>query len=109
MRRGVGAGAGVLAVMALGGCSGAGSGPAIGVCPQGRSFALSLVSDKGGQATPEDAASRARVPGFALPRSGWQIVSTNRASVSLRSDGYQVHAVQGPDKTWQVDSGGRCR
>ena len=108
MRCRVGAGVGLLGLMILAGCSTAGSGHVLAMCSQGRSFELSLASDIGGQATPEDAASRARVPGFALPKSGWQIVSPMGASVSLRSGGYQVHAIQGPDKTWQVDSGGHC-
>jgi hypothetical protein len=109
MRRVAGAWAIVLASTILVGCSTAGPRHALGPCRQGRSFELDLRSGTGGQPTPEDAAAHARVPGFALPKSGWQVVSREGGEASLRSDGYQVHVVEGPDKTWQVDSGGRCR
>ena len=109
MRRVAGAWAIVLASTILAGCSTSGPMHALGPCRQGRSFELDLRSGTGGQATPDAAAAHARVPGFALPKGGWQVVSTKGAEASLRSDGYQVHAVEGPDKTWQVDSGGRCR
>jgi hypothetical protein len=76
-------------------------------------FELSLVSSVGGQPSPVAAtewdATHHAIPGFRLPTSGWQVVSRDSGGDNVRSDGYQVHAVQGPDGSWQVDSGFRLR
>jgi hypothetical protein len=79
----------------------------------GSHFELDLISSTGGRPTPVAAAewdaSHHVVPGFALPTSGWYVVHRGPASASVRSGSYQVQAVQGPDGTWQVDSGYDCR
>ena len=77
-----------------------------------KGFELALASPYGGRPTPASAAtwsaSHHSVPGFALPTSGWHAVRGKTSGVNLRSDGFQIHVVQGPDGTWQVDSGYRC-
>lgn len=72
---------------------------------------MSLVSDRGGQSTPVAAATWFVVHGGAvgdLPRSGWHQDGQDSAGVIVRSQGSTLHAVQGPDLTWQIDSGTRC-
>jgi hypothetical protein len=79
-------------------------------------FKLSLVSDRNGQASPVAAAQWCVVHGgiAGLPQSGWREVDTSDASASslvsatLASGSSLLHTVQGPDKTWQVDSGQPC-
>jgi hypothetical protein len=46
------------------------------------------------------------VPG--IPQQGWQQGGADDAGASVRSGDVRLHAVRGPDGTWQVDSGGRC-
>jgi len=79
-------------------------------CRSGSGFALSLVSDTGGQPTPILAAiwfgRHGGVPG--IPTGGWRQVSHNGASAVVKSGDVTLHVVQGPDRTWQVDSGERC-
>jgi len=83
---------------------------AIATCGSGSGFALSLVSDRGGQPTPVRAAQwfahHGGVPG--IPDQGWREISHDDASALLASGSVRVHVIQGPDRTWQVDSGERC-
>ena len=73
-------------------------------------FSLSLVSDRGGQSSPVAAAEwfsqHGVVPG--VPQSGWQEEGEDESGVSVGSGDVTVHVVQGPDQTWQVDSGSTC-
>jgi hypothetical protein len=70
-------------------------------------FALSLASDRGGQSSPVNAAAwfaeHGAVPG--IPDVGWREVRTGKAEGTVESGGVQLHVLQGPDQTWQVDSG----
>lgn len=70
-------------------------------------FALSLVSDRGGQSSPINAAvwfaQHGSVQG--IPEIGWQEVRTGNAEATVQSEGVQLHVIEGPDQTWQVDSG----
>jgi hypothetical protein len=70
-------------------------------------FALSLASDRGGQSSPIKAAAWFAQHGSVqgIPKSGWKEVSTGKAEASVQSGGVHLHVVQGPDQTWQVDSG----
>jgi hypothetical protein len=86
--------------------------PALG-CPGGTSigFELDLVSSSGGSPTPIKAAvafATRGLPGWALPKSGWVEVAHGSADAVVESDGYQVHVTEGPDGSWQVDSGTYC-
>jgi hypothetical protein len=73
-------------------------------------FALSLASDRGGQSSPVKAAvwfaRHGAVPG--IPDAGWKEVSTGKAEATVQSGGVQLHVLEGPDQTWQVDSGQYC-
>jgi hypothetical protein len=73
-------------------------------------FALSLVSDRNGQPTPLDAARWFGLHGgiSGVPRSGWHQVSSAGREAELASGSSTLHAIQGPDKTWQIDSGKPC-
>lgn len=77
-----------------------------------RHFSLSLVTDRGGAGTATEAAKlfikRNSVPGFGGPPGAWAVTGRDRTGVTLRSGPVQLHAVQGPDRTWQIDSGQRC-
>lgn len=79
-------------------------------CQGGSGFALSLVSDRGGQPTPVKAAywfaSHGGVP--AIPATGWRRVSRGGTSALVKSGNVTLHVIEGPDRTWQVDSGERC-
>ena len=79
-------------------------------CASGSAFALSLVSDRGGQPTPVSAAAWfARHGGVAgIPARGWRQASRQGRDATVRSGPVTLHAVQGPDRTWQVDSGSWC-
>jgi hypothetical protein len=70
-------------------------------------FALSLASDTGGQSSPVDAAKWFAVHGGVdgVPRSGWQESGRDATGATVTTGGATVHAVQGPDGTWQIDSG----
>jgi hypothetical protein len=76
----------------------------------GSGFALSLVSDRGGQPTPVRAAEWfARHGGVSgIPAGGWREIRREGSGAVVASGPVTVHAVQGPDRTWQVDSGERC-
>jgi len=80
------------------------------VCAGGTGFALSLVSDRGGQPTPVLAAQwlalHGGVPG--IPHTGWREISRHDGGALVASGPVTLHAIQGPDRTWQVDSGERC-
>jgi hypothetical protein len=84
--------------------------PAAVVCANRAGFALSLVSDRGGRAKPAAAAVWfARHGGVAgVPHEGWRQVGRARHSATVASGSYTLHAIQGPDRTWQVDSGSHC-
>jgi hypothetical protein len=79
-------------------------------CHSGSGFALSLVSDRGGQPTPVKAAiwfaRHGGVP--AIPPAGWQQMSRTGSYATVKSGAVTLHVLQGPDRTWQVDSGERC-
>ena len=79
-------------------------------CTSGSAFALSLVSDRGGQPTPVAAAAwLARHGGVAgVPARGWRQASRQGRDATVRSGPVTLHAVQGPGRTWQVDSGSWC-
>jgi hypothetical protein len=79
-------------------------------CVRGSGFALSLVSDRGGQPTPVRAAKWfARHGGVSgIPVAGWREVGREGSSARVASGPVTVHVVQGTDRTWQVDSGQRC-
>ena len=88
----------------------ASSAPAASHCAPGTGFALSLVSNRHGQRTPLAAAiwfsAHGGVP--AIPRNGWRVTSRSDVGATVESGSVIVHVIQGPDKTWQVDSGERC-
>jgi hypothetical protein len=79
-----------------------------GSCSRG--FELSLASDRGGQATPVAAANWFAAHGGVaeLPQAGWTPVDSSGGQATLSSGRSTVHVVQGPDQTWQVDSGHNC-
>jgi hypothetical protein len=70
-------------------------------------FALSLASDRGGQSSPIEAAvwfaQHGSVQG--VPKAGWKEVSTGNGEATVQSEGVQLHVLEGPVQTWQVDSG----
>jgi len=79
-------------------------------CASGSAFALSLVSNRGGQPTPVAAAAWfARHTSVAgVPDRGWREASHHSRGATVRSGPVTLHVVQGPDRTWQVDSGSWC-
>jgi hypothetical protein len=79
-------------------------------CANGSAFALSLVSDRGGQPTPVAAAAWfARHGGVVgVPARGWREVGRHGRGATVQSGPLVLHVVQGPDRTWQVDSGNWC-
>lgn len=68
------------------------------------------MSDRGGRPSPVQASEWfARHGGVAdVPRSGWHVDGSDEIGVFTRSGSARLHVVQGPDKTWQVDSGTHC-
>jgi hypothetical protein len=84
--------------------------PASSACSSGSAFALSLVSDRGGQPTPVAAAAWfARRGGVAgVPAQGWREAGRHGRGATVRSGPVTLHVTQGPDRTWQVDSGSWC-
>jgi hypothetical protein len=76
----------------------------------GSGFAVSLVSNRGGQPTPVSASQWfAEHEGvWAVPTSGWREAGSDDQGVFTESGGVRLHVIQGPDKTWQVDSGEKC-
>jgi hypothetical protein len=81
--------------------------PSSSPSPTCSAFALSLASDRGGQSSPVKAAvwfaQHGAVPG--IPDTGWNEVSVGKAESTVQSGGVQLHVLEGPDQTWQVDSG----
>lgn len=75
--------------------------------PACSAFGLSLVSDRGGQSSPVTAADwfaqHGSVPG--IPKIGWKEVRAGNAEATVQSEGVRLHVLEGPDQTWQVDSG----
>jgi hypothetical protein len=79
-------------------------------CASGSAFALSLVSDRGGQPTPVEAAAWfARHGGVVgVPARGWREAGRHGGGATVQSGPVVLHVVQGSDRTWQVDSGNWC-
>jgi hypothetical protein len=79
-------------------------------CANGSAFVLSLASDRGDQPTPVAAAAWfARHGGVAgVPARGWREVGRHGRGATVQSGPVVLHVVQGPDRTWQVDSGNWC-
>jgi hypothetical protein len=75
--------------------------------PASSAFALSLASDRGGQSSPVNAALWFAEHGSVqrIPKTGWKEISTGNAEATVQSGGVQLHVLEGPDQTWQVDSG----
>ena len=100
----------LLAVSACGSSSTLSRPAASPSCAAQSGFELSLVSDRGGQPTPIAAASwfarHGGVPG--IPEAGWTETGRNGSGATVRSGPVTLHVLQGPDRTWQVDSGSRC-
>ena len=100
MLRPVGAAAVTAALLSAAGCASASC----------AGFSLSLA-DHGGQPTPVAAAEwfAAHSKTIAtVPRSGWKESGHDDNGVVLRSGGATLHAFQGSDQTWLVDSGRSC-
>ncbi|PPK90880.1 hypothetical protein CLV92_12110 [Kineococcus xinjiangensis] len=84
---------------------------AIGSAPRSETscsdFAVSLVSDRGGKPSPVEAAEhlvrhRSVVSGLT---GAWEEIERSDAAASVRQGRTVLHVVQGPEGTWQVDSG----
>jgi hypothetical protein len=73
-------------------------------------FALDLASNRGGQASPTAAAEWFAAHGHVagVPLHGWHEVGRGNAEASVRSGNFVLHAFQGSDQTWQIDSGQDC-
>lgn len=110
-------GSGLLLCLLAAAACGSAAAPAPAAAPAARSsctsesgFALSLVSDRGGQRSPVAAAvwfsRHGGMPG--IPEGGWREVSRVGRGVTVRSGMVTLHVIQGPDRTWQADSGRRC-
>jgi hypothetical protein len=84
--------------------------PSPSPAPDCGGFALSLVSDRGGRPSPVAAAEwfaeHGGVPG--VPQSGWQEDGQDESGAEVSSGEVTLHAIQGPDESWQVDSGSTC-
>jgi preprotein translocase subunit SecD len=78
--------------------------------PCSTSFELSLVSDRNGQPTPEKAAAWFASHGGIgnVPGRGWHVTSSSAGTATVQSGNSTLHVIQGPDRTWQVDSGHNC-
>lgn len=76
-------------------------------CSTCSDFALSAVSDTGGQSSPVAAAKWFAVHGGVadVPRAGWQETGRDQNGATVKSGGQTLHTMQGPDGTWQVDAG----
>jgi hypothetical protein len=84
--------------------------PSRTACANRSGFALSLATDRGGQANPVAAATRLAKDGHipAIPPSGWRLTDKNQDGATVASGQTVLHAIQGSDGTWQVDSGYSC-
>lgn len=74
-------------------------------------FAASLASETGGAASPVEAAEAFVRTGsiWSSPMTGWSLVEREGAAATVSSSDSHLHVIQGPDATWQVDSGYRCQ
>lgn len=90
---------------------GASSSPTCGPDSRTSGFALSLVSDTGGAASPVEAARDFVLGGsvWSSPTTGWTATDRGEDGATVSSGDSYLHVFQGPDMTWQVDSGYRCR
>jgi hypothetical protein len=79
-------------------------------CAKGSGFELSLASDQDGQAGPVAAARWfAQHGGVAgIPAHGWRVTSRSAHAAVVTSGPLVLHAQQGSDGTWQIDSGYHC-
>ena len=81
-------------------------------CPSSRTdgFAVSLVSETGGAASPQAAAEAFVRTGsvWSGPTTGWTVTEQDGTTATVSADGSHLHVLQGPDASWQVDSGYRC-
>jgi hypothetical protein len=79
-------------------------------CAKSSGFQLSLASDRGGRAGPVAAAlwfaQHGGVGG--VPAHGWRVTSRRAHAAVVTSGSLVLHAQQGSDRTWQIDSGYRC-
>jgi hypothetical protein len=81
-------------------------------CAAGSGFGLSLAAGVRGRPTPVAAAVwfARHGGGFAgMPAQGWREVSRTGRGATVSSGPVTLHVFQGPDRTWRVDSGYRCR
>ena len=77
-------------------------------CSSRSGFELSLVSDRGGQRSPVLASEWFATHDqtvATVPRIGWHEDGTDTTGTFTRSGQVRLHVIEGPDKTWQVDSG----
>lgn len=84
-----------------------------GKCASGGGFALSLVKDSGGSATPEAAAvwfeEHGGVPGYGTAGTQWTRQPDDQGVKLTSTDGsVWLHVWKLTDDTWAVDAGGRC-
>jgi hypothetical protein len=86
------------------------AGAAAQPCAKSSGFELSLASDRGGQPGPVAAAVWfAQHGGVAdVPVHGWRVTSRSAHAAVVTSGSLVLHAQQGSDGTWQIDSGYRC-
>ena len=76
--------------------------------PCGQDFALSLAKDSGGETSPITAAEWFAVHGGVwsdVPTTGWHLVGSPGPTTDVRSGSMTLQVLQGPDGTWQVESG----
>ena len=79
-------------------------------CSTYAGFALSLGSDRGGQASPMEAGRWFAVHGGVakMPSGEWSEANRNGQGATIYSGKTILHVLRGPDGTWKVDSGRRC-
>ncbi|MEO6502451.1 MAG: hypothetical protein ABIQ09_11130 [Jatrophihabitantaceae bacterium] len=81
-------------------------------CQHGSAFALSLVSDYHGWASPVEAAqqfARQSDPsGYGTPSTVWTPSAPDQSGVTLIATDLMLHAVRLPNGRWAIDSGERC-
>jgi hypothetical protein len=76
--------------------------------PCGQGFALSLANGSGGETSPITAAEWFAVHGGVwsdVPTAGWHVVGSPGPTTDVRSGSMTLQVLQGPDGTWQVESG----
>lgn len=81
-------------------------------CPDGSGFALAMVSDYYGWATPEEAAQQfsrqANPSGYGTPNTVWTASAPDSSGVTLTATDLMLHAVRLANGRWAIDSGQRC-